>query len=498
MPDAIASDRSATSGAEAPRHSGLPFVSRVARPEYFAMVMATGIVATGLRQDGWQGASDALVVIAAAVWLAAIAATLVRLARSPAGLRADASAPGRAFAWYAVVAACVVLGSCLARLGGAGVPAAVALAGVAAVAWLVVTSLVPARLARRSARPGLPSVTGSWYLCTVATQSVAIAAALLAADGKLPAGPAVVVAIVAWSAGVVLYLVTSVLIATRLARAGTGPAGTRAAYWVTMGAAAISVLAAALIVSVPRAVADRDAGPALKDIGVVLWSAGSAFYLVLVIVTALWWARTRSRPGYQPSTWVIVFPLGMYAVASWQLGAATGLGLLHRVGTIAVWPAAVAWAVTAAALCASVAVRTGRAVSARLGSARLGSARLGSRQRSGRPHPDHPAGLRRYTFEALVSIPPPDGDQSAPPPGPDWHGVIRARTNAQGSSPGLFSALVAGWDPHAPGRAGDAQALATIIAFGSEPADCLPVGGRFALWRGRDVAHGVVTRRIFV
>ncbi|MGH3305204.1 MAG: hypothetical protein ACRDOK_26760, partial [Streptosporangiaceae bacterium] len=62
---------------------------------------------------------------------------------------------------------------------------------------------------------------------------------------------------------------------------------------------------------------------------------------------------------------------------------------------------------------------------------------------------------------------------------------------------GLFSALVAGWDAPASGRAGGAQALATIVAFGSQPADCLPVGGTFALWRGRDVARGVVTRRIF-
>ncbi|MGH3301590.1 MAG: tellurite resistance/C4-dicarboxylate transporter family protein, partial [Streptosporangiaceae bacterium] len=424
--------------------------ARVARPAYFAMVMATGIVATGLRQDGWQAASDALVVIAAAVWVTAIATTLGRLVRSPAAVRADSRAPGRAFAWYAVVAACVVLGSCLARLGGPGIPAAAALAGTGVVAWLAVTGLVPARLARRAARPDLPGVTGSWYLWPVATQSVAIAVAVLAADGEVPAGPGVIVAIAAWSAGVALYLLTSILVATRLARAGPGPTGTRAAYWVAMGAAAISVLAAALIVSVPRVAAAQSAGPAVKGIGVLLWSAATALYLVLALVTARWWARTRSRPGYQKSTWVIVFPLGMYAVASWQLGAATGLTFLHRIGTAAVWPAALAWAVTCAALGVSVAGRAGRAVSARLRSVLLRSRRLRSvllrsrrlRSRMPRPprsHLDHPAGLRRYTFEALVTIPP-DGAQSAAVPGPDWHGVIRAGASGDGSPAGLFSA----------------------------------------------------------
>jgi hypothetical protein len=83
-------------------------------------------------------------------------------------------------------------------------------------------------------------------------------------------------------------------------------------------------------------------------------------------------------------------------------------------------------------------------------------------------------------------------------PGPDWRGVIRAGTVADGGSSGLFTALVAGWDPHSPGRSGAARALATIVAFGPQPAECLPVGGSFALWRGHDVGHGIVTRRIFV
>jgi tellurite resistance protein TehA-like permease len=466
------------------------------------MVMATGIVAAGLRQDGWQGASDALVVIAAAVWVAAVAATLARLARSPAALRADARAPGRAFAWYAVVAACVVLGSDLGTLGGPGRSAAAVLAALAVVAWMVVTGLVPASFTRRAARPDLRSVTGSWFLWTVATQSVAIAAAILAADGELPATPVVIVATVAWSAGVVLYLGTSILVAARLARAGPGPAGTRAAYWVAMGAGAITVLAAALIVRVPGVPAARDAGPALNAIGVVLWCAGSALYLALVVATARWQAQTRSRPGYQPSTWVIVFPLGMYAVASSQLGAATGLTFLHQVGSVAVWPAALAWAVTAAALGVKVAAGAMRAVRAWPAGRSISTrprtpTRPRTRTRPHQPGPGHPAGMRRYTFEALVSIPPPGANPAAPVPGPDWHGVIRARADGDGGPPGLFSALVSGWDLHASRRGGDAQALATIVAFGSEPAVCLPVGGTFALWRGQDVARGVVTRRIF-
>jgi len=104
---------------------------------------------------------------------------------------------------------------------------------------------------------------------------------------------------------------------------------------------------------------------------------------------------------------------------------------------------------------------------------------------------------RRYTFQAFVTIPAAGNAAGAALPGLDWHGVIRAGSDA-GRSGGLFSALVAGWELHGGDPSGSSHAVATIIAFGPEPADCLPAGEPFVLWRGREVAHGVVTRRIFV
>ncbi|MGB6453760.1 MAG: hypothetical protein WBH47_04630, partial [Streptosporangiaceae bacterium] len=191
-----------------------------------------------------------------------------------------------------------------------------------------------------------------------------------------------------------------------------------------------------------------------------------------------------------------------------QLGAATGLTFLHRIGTVAVWPAAAAWAVTCGALVVSVAARAVRAGRARR-AGQTGQARRAGRGRTvprrlssrSRPHPlraDRAVGPRRYTFEAVITIPPPDGNLPAIVPGPDWHGIIRASTERDGSPPRLFSAVVADWDARGANPAHRARAVATIVAFGPRPADCLPVGGTFALWRGHDVAHGVVTRRIFV
>lgn len=57
-------------------------------------------------------------------------------------------------------------------------------AGAALAAWLGFTCVIPARLAGwPRARPAITQVNGTWYLWAVGTQSLAIAAAFLSADG---------------------------------------------------------------------------------------------------------------------------------------------------------------------------------------------------------------------------------------------------------------------------------------------------------------------------
>jgi len=54
---------------------------------------------------------------------------------------------------------------------------------------------------------------------------------------------------------------------------------------------------------------------------------------------------------------MIVFPCGMYATASVQLGAAARLPLVHAVGTGAAWAAAFVCALTFAAMLVWLATR---------------------------------------------------------------------------------------------------------------------------------------------
>lgn len=105
--------------------------------------------------------------------------------------------------------------------------------------------------------------------------------------------------------------------------------------------------------------------------------------------------------------------------------------------------------------------------------------------------------MKRYKFQALVTMGG-DGDGgprvrlgSAP-----RRMVLRGRNDETGHSQ-VFSALVSCED-EAPFRPHGHQMLATLRLAGDDVTDYFHIGGHFDLWLGRDVGHGLVTRRVFV
>lgn len=334
----------------------------------FSMVMATGIVAAALRRDGLPPVADVVLAVAAAGLVVLAVAVGWRVARQSAAQRAELVRPRRAFAAFTLPAACGVVGMGLATSGLAAgavptgaVLAGAVLAGVGAAAWLAMTAMIPARMAvSRRDRPVLADVNGTWYLWTVATQSLAIMAAVLLAARALAAGSAAAVALVAWLAGLASYVLTTALVALRLRRVGVGPPGTRTSYWIAMGAASISVLAAAHILGIRGVPAVAAARPPITAVAIALWLLATCLTVVLAVATAAVWLHSRRRPRYDPSAWMLVFPVGMYATASQQLGATASLYPVRLVGEIFTWPAAVAWLAVVTAMAAARLTERGR------------------------------------------------------------------------------------------------------------------------------------------
>jgi hypothetical protein len=106
--------------------------------------------------------------------------------------------------------------------------------------------------------------------------------------------------------------------------------------------------------------------------------------------------------------------------------------------------------------------------------------------------------MRRYKYQALVRLAP-HGDGSPEPTlrGPTRRMVVRARHHETGGCK-LFSALITTGDIDSELGLGDEEAILRLEVLGEDVTDYLAPGEQFDLWRGGNVGHGVVCRRLFV
>jgi len=321
-------------------------------PGYFAFVMATGIISVGTYLLGPSWLSVVLLV-AASAGLAVLAGALVaRLVLYRPDVAADIRAPDRVFGFFTVTAGLDVLGG---RLALAGHPLVTAiLAAVAAAIWLVLTYGVPASLIlARASDSILSGVNGSWLLWIVATQSLSIAAATLVPVWPSQAGLLAPTAAALWSVGLVLYLTVVSLILLRWLTIPIAPATLGPPYWILMGATAISVLAGARVLDLPKTIPVVAATAGFTEgFSFALWAFGT-WWIPLLVILGLWRHVRRQWPlTYEPALWSIVFPLGMYSVATLVFGKAARLAFMHPIAHVMIWAAVVAWALVAAAFLA--------------------------------------------------------------------------------------------------------------------------------------------------
>ena len=334
-------------------------------PGYFAFVMATGIVSTGAFLLGPSWLSRVLLVVASAGLVVLSVALVIRLIRFRPNVVADINAPERVFGFFTITAGLDVLG---VRLSYAGHPLATAiLAGVAAVVWLVLTYGVPASLLLTRAHDSvLGGVNGTWLLWVVGTQSLAIAAMALVRVWPSQSGLLAPSATALWSIGLVLYLLLVSLILLRWLSVPMTPQTLGPPYWILMGATAITVLAGARILGLPGTLpAVRAMTGFVEGFSYVLWAFGT-WWIPLLIVLGFWRHVRHHWPlTYDPALWSVVFPLGMYSVATRSFGQAARLAFMEPLSRFMLWVAVSAWVLVAAAFLVRLIRRRGQAVSGR-------------------------------------------------------------------------------------------------------------------------------------
>jgi len=322
--------------------------------------MATGIVSIAAHFEGLESIARALfwanVLFASVLWVL----TGARLVRYRALLVADLTSHARSVLFLTMVAGTCVLGSQFAILTPwIGVARILWFVGIGL--WILFTSVFFTVATLREPKPSLAEgINGAWLLVVVSTESVSVLGSLVAPTFAAPDG-ALFLALSAYFVGAMLYILLIALILYRWMFFPLTPDTLTPSYWINMGALAITTLAGSrLILSAPRWQLLADIAPFLKGFTLFFWAAG-AWWIPLLVIAGIWRHGVEKVPlTYHPQYWSLVFPLGMFTAATFQLSRATGIGFLDAVPHVFIWIALGAWAITFVGMIGGLARRATR------------------------------------------------------------------------------------------------------------------------------------------
>ena len=304
----------------------------------FVFVMGTGVISLSLSAAGIRPLSFVFLGIAVAGYLELVIIEGLVILRRPRSLLASFATLRASLGAFTFAVGTLVLASSFAQL--TAIPLAFALLILGGAAAVALAYLVPVNALWRHFPTGrLGSGGGLWLLWPVALDATSVAASSISATGRFAGGALAVLAVGAWTLGIALYLPLLAALLGRLVLRDVPLREIGPSYWVTMGAAALSCLAAAHIGGNPATRTDLDRGLATMAVEAswLLWFLATA---LLPVVLGLSIARTRFRSqlvGSPKELWVPVFPAAMYALATRTLGLTTDVRWLAILGGWAVW-----------------------------------------------------------------------------------------------------------------------------------------------------------------
>jgi tellurite resistance protein TehA-like permease len=315
-------------------------------PGYFALVMATGIVSLAMHFEGFPALPDVLLWLNLIFYIVLGSITLLRILWFRSELTADLTHHPRGVTFLTMVAGTAVLGVQFAILTPFITVAAV-LWIFAVLLWIFLIYTFFAAVTIVEPKPSLAvTINGSWLLVTVSTESLTVVGTLVAQTlGAV--GPILFAVFCTYLLGAMFYLLFIALILYRWIFLSMEPVKLTPPYWINMGALAITALAGARLVLTSKSLELlHDLHPFIVGFTLFFWATGS-WWIPLLVVVGFWRHVVERVPiTYDPQYRSLVFPLGMYTVATFILANATGMTFLLIIPQIGVYIAMLAWLAT--------------------------------------------------------------------------------------------------------------------------------------------------------
>jgi tellurite resistance protein TehA-like permease len=341
----------ATSSIHIPLRVAIVDAVKHLHPAYFAMVMATGIVAIACQLTGLRPLALGLSWLNLVVFVVLWAFTLARVLLFSKDFFGDLIDHKRGPGFFTIVAGTSVLGrQQIIIFGHYGV--ATALWFLALPLWAGFTYAIFTGFTVKEDKPSLAEgIHGGWLIAVVATQAVSSLGTLLARQFPARETEMLFFSLCMWLCGGMLYIWVISLIFYRYTFFRFLPSDLMPPYWINMGAMAVSTLAGAnLILNASRAQFLVALLPFLKGFTVFFW-ATATWWIPMLVTLAIWrHVYKRFRLAYDPLYWGAVFPLGMYTVSTFQLSQALDLPFLLWIPHSFVYIAVTVWMATFAGL----------------------------------------------------------------------------------------------------------------------------------------------------
>lgn len=316
-------------------------------PGYFAFIMATGIVSIASYLQGMLLLSRLLFFINTVAYVVLWILTLVRLFRYFPEFISDLTSHVRGPGFFTLVAGTCILGNQFVLISH-DFTTAFSLFILGIILWLILIYGFFTSMIIQEAKPSLEKgIHGGWFITVVATQSVSILGALVASGFIGWQEHFLLISLVLFLVGSMLYMVILILVFYRLMFFELTPGAFIPLYWVDMGAAAITTLAGGRLILASSDLSFlQEILPFLKGFTLFFWAIAT-WWIPLLLILSAWRHLYKLFPlNYDPQYWSLVFPLGMYTVSTFVIAQSMELAPFYVISRYFIYAALIAWVVT--------------------------------------------------------------------------------------------------------------------------------------------------------